>query len=40
MNNYAGSLAYGYVSGGLPRARGGKSTRDNRDFVASRGERF
>ena len=37
LNNSAGSLAFGYVSGGLRRERGGRVTRLHRDFVASAG---
>jgi len=35
QNHSAGSLAFGYVSGGFGRHRGGRFSRTNRDFVPS-----
>jgi hypothetical protein len=35
QNHSAGSLAFGYVSGGLGRRRGGRFNRVTRDYVAS-----
>jgi hypothetical protein len=37
LNYSAGSLAFGYVSGGFGRHRGGRFNRVTRDFVPSPG---